>query len=206
MGVFESDVLFWFVLGFALFIMELVTPGVFFVFFGLGAWAAMLVNLTPIPLAPWAQWALFAVVSVASLVLLRRHLIVFLAARKVSKVDSLSEPMVADRYLGQEVEVLAAISPGRPGTVEFNGTRWQAKSRTALAVGDRARSLDLDGLTFMIEPVEGGAAPVPEPPAAGAGEPSSSSPPSSSPAPAAPAAGGGPSGSSGGASGGPPAT
>jgi membrane protein implicated in regulation of membrane protease activity len=148
--------MFWFILGFVLLIMEIATPGVFFVFFGLGAWCVLLLTaLLPIP--PWAQWALFAVVSVTCLVLLRRHVIAFLASRKAPKTDSLSEPMVAERYLGQEVDVLADMPPGRPGTVEFNGTRWQAKCPFPLNEGDRARIVDLEGLTFLVEPL---AAPV----------------------------------------------
>ncbi|MDR1040963.1 MAG: NfeD family protein [Deltaproteobacteria bacterium] len=123
-----------------------------------------------IPVPPWAQWALFAIVSVSALVLLRRHVIEYLAARKVSKTDSLSEPMVAERYLGQEVDVLSDLAPGRPGTVEFNGTRWQARCPTALGAGARARIMDLDGLTFLVEPLtaEGAQAPPPPPGTPGA--------------------------------------
>ncbi|MDR2612845.1 MAG: NfeD family protein [Deltaproteobacteria bacterium] len=157
MVLFGSEPLFWFALGLFLLILEVTTPGVFFVFFGLGAWTVLLVSLF-LPFLPrWAEWALFAAVSVASLVLLRRHLIVFLASRKPPKTDSLSEPMVAERYLGQEVDVIEDIQPGRPGTVEFNGTRWQARCAEALKAGDRARIVDLDGLTFKLEPQEGGA-------------------------------------------------
>ncbi|MDR1079771.1 MAG: NfeD family protein [Deltaproteobacteria bacterium] len=155
---------FWFCLGFVLFIMEIATPGVFFLFFGLGAWCVMFLNMM-VPVPPWAQWGLFVIVSVTALVLLRRNVIAYLAARKVSKTDSLSEPMVAERYLGQEVDVLTDLAPGRPGTVEFNGTRWQARCGSVLKGGARGRIVDLDGLTFLVEPLtaEGAEAPSPAP-------------------------------------------
>jgi membrane protein implicated in regulation of membrane protease activity len=156
-------------MGFTLFVLEIATPGVFFLFFGLGAWCVLLLNAI-VPIPPWAQWALFAIVSVAALVLLRRHLILFLASRKAAKTDSLSEPMVAERYLGQEVDVVAEVAPGRPGTVEFNGTRWQARCGAPLKEGDRARILDLDGLTLLVEPLLAATAqPQPEVPPSGPG-------------------------------------
>ncbi|MDR3155356.1 MAG: NfeD family protein [Deltaproteobacteria bacterium] len=146
--------LFWLIAGFVLFVLEAVTPGAFFLgFFGLGAWFVLLLTAF-LPLPVWAQWAFFSAVSVVSLVLLRKRLILFLAARKAPKTDSLSEPMVADRYLGKEVQVVSAVIPGRTGTVEFDGTHWQAKSGVALREGDRARIRGLEGLAFLLEPLE----------------------------------------------------
>jgi membrane protein implicated in regulation of membrane protease activity len=172
MGEIGHGPLFWFALGVVLIVLEIITPGVFFLFFGLGAWFVFLLNFA-VPVTPWAQWALFAAVSVISLVLLRRHVIAYLASRKVPKTDSLSEPMVSERYLGQEVDLVTDLGPGRPGTVEFNGTLWQAKCASPLKKGDRARIADLDGLTFQLEPLPGGGAPRQAPPggAEGPGDP-----------------------------------
>ncbi|MDR2200346.1 MAG: NfeD family protein [Deltaproteobacteria bacterium] len=152
MGIFESDLSFWFVLGLALLIFEVATPGVVALFFGLGAWLVLIVRIF-LPLPVWSQWALFSVSSVVFLILLRKHVITLFNSFKTTKKDSLSEPMVARRYLGQEVDVLEDIQPGRPGAVELNGTRWQARTRVPLAKGARARIIELEELMFWIEPL-----------------------------------------------------
>jgi membrane protein implicated in regulation of membrane protease activity len=150
--LFGSYLTFWFVLGFILLIIEFLTPGVVALFFGLGAWVVLLIlAFAPIPV--WAQWLVFSVSSIVFLVLLRKHVIRWFATFKSSKKDSLSEPMVARRYLGQEVDVLEDILPGRPGPVELNGTRWMAKTDVGLSKGDRARIVALEELTFRIEPI-----------------------------------------------------
>ncbi|MDR2460195.1 MAG: NfeD family protein [Deltaproteobacteria bacterium] len=146
--------LFWFVLGFVLLILEVVTPGaLFFIFFGIGAWIVALLLFFVPQLPIWAQWSIFIVTSLIALLILRKQILKLLNAKKTPVTDSLSEPMVADRYLGQEVDVLADLVPNRPGIVEFNGTQWQAKSRTFIPLGDRARIVELDNLTLWVEPI-----------------------------------------------------
>jgi membrane protein implicated in regulation of membrane protease activity len=149
---FLSGKTFWFLAGFVFMIMEIVTPGVFFLFFGLGAWIALLVAAI-FPAPTWLLWVIFIVSSVLSLVLLREKAVKYLAQRKVKKTDSLSEPMVAERYIGKEVEVLSDILPGKPGLVEFNGTHWQAKSDSPLNTGARAKVVALDDLTMIVSPL-----------------------------------------------------
>jgi membrane protein implicated in regulation of membrane protease activity len=144
--------LFWFILGLAFLVIEVLTPGVMALFFGLGAWLVLLA-LALFDLPVWGQWALFSVSSILFLAFLRKHVIKRFSARKQSKKDSLEEPMVASRYLGQEVDVITGVLPGRPGQVELNGTLWQAKSPLALERGSRARIVGLEGLTFLIEPL-----------------------------------------------------
>ena len=73
MSLFGSEVLFWFVLGFVLLILEIATPGIVFVFFGLGAWLVMGL-LFLFPLSQFFQFLIFIVSSVIFLFLLRRHL------------------------------------------------------------------------------------------------------------------------------------
>jgi membrane protein implicated in regulation of membrane protease activity len=153
MEYFGDGKTFWFVLGFVFMILEIVTPGVFFLFFGLGAWLTLVI-FAIFPGCPvWFLWVIFIVTSVASLVLLRQKVVILLAQRKVRKTDSLSEPMVAERFIGKEVEVLADILPGKPGTVEFNGTRWQAKSDAPLNTGARAKVIAVDDLTLVVSPL-----------------------------------------------------
>jgi membrane protein implicated in regulation of membrane protease activity len=150
--IFGNNLAFWFVLGLALLIIEVLTPGIVALFFGLGAWLVLLV-LAFVDIPHWAQWALFSVSSIVFLIVLRKHVIKFFAGLKQSKKDSLSEPMVAKRYLGQEVDVLEDIVPGRLGTIELNGTRWQARTKIELKKGDRARIVGMEDLIFLVEPL-----------------------------------------------------
>jgi membrane protein implicated in regulation of membrane protease activity len=146
--------LFWFVMGFVLLIMEILTPGVFFLFFGVGAWVVLLI-LAFLPLATWLQWVVFIVTSIFFLIFLREHVVKLFAQKSAPKTDSLSEPMVSERYLGKDVDVITDIVPGRTGTVEFNGTHWQGKSDTPITKGSRARIIKMDELTLVLEPLEG---------------------------------------------------
>ncbi|MDR1166275.1 MAG: NfeD family protein [Deltaproteobacteria bacterium] len=152
--MFENVTLFWFCLGFVLFVMEMATPGVFFLFFGLGAWIVMLVAAFISAVPFWFQWSLFSASSLLSLIFLRKRVISVLARKRAAKVDSLTEPMVAERYLGQDVDILEDVSPAKPGIVEFNGTRWQGKSQHSLAAGSRGRIVEVDGLVLWVEPVD----------------------------------------------------
>ncbi|MDR2353649.1 MAG: NfeD family protein [Deltaproteobacteria bacterium] len=162
--------IFWFILGLVFLILEVVTPGFFFVFFGAAAWLTLLLCfILPRVIFPsWLQWSVFCVTSVAALLIFRQKIVRFFKNRKTAKVDSLSEPMVAQRYLGQEVDVLEDIYPGRPGKVELNGTQWQGRSEVFIAKGSRARILELVDTTLYITIT---ASPIPPPPKANPEDP-----------------------------------
>ncbi|MDR2422681.1 MAG: NfeD family protein [Deltaproteobacteria bacterium] len=151
MNAFGSELTFWFAVGFVFLVLEMATPGVVFVFFGAGAWLVMgllfLVDFSPV-----LQFSIFIVASVAFILIFRKHLkAVLYKTRAQRKVDSLSERMVANNYLGREVEVVSDINPGNPGLIELNGTNWTAKCDVALTVGQRARIVEVSGLVVMVE-------------------------------------------------------
>jgi membrane protein implicated in regulation of membrane protease activity len=152
MTIFGSYVLFWFLLGFMFLILEVLTPGIVFVFFGLGAWLVMgVVYFLPHLGSPF-QFLIFTVSSVIFLIMLRRHISdIFRRDRKEDPTDSLSESMFAENFLGKEVDVIKEIFPGRPGLVELNGTNWTAKSDQPLATGDRAVVINVANLEVMVK-------------------------------------------------------
>jgi membrane protein implicated in regulation of membrane protease activity len=154
MTLLGSYSLFWFVVGFIFLVMEVLTPGIVFVFFGLGAWLVMALTFIMPNLGSSFQFLIFIVSSVVFLFLLRRHVTdLFKRMRKDGPTDSLSEPMVAEKFLGQTVEVVKDITPEHPGLVELNGTNWTAQSSVAISAGQRARVIELTGLTFWVEKV-----------------------------------------------------
>ncbi|MDR1657371.1 MAG: NfeD family protein [Deltaproteobacteria bacterium] len=144
--------LFWFAMGFGFLALEVLTPGIVFLFFGLGSWTVLLILLL-FPLPPSVQWIIFVVVSVVFLITLRRQFKRILSKKEIGRSDSLREPMVANSYLGREIEVVSEITPEKPGLVELNGTNWQARSRVAIPKGAWVKVLEVQNLSLLVEPV-----------------------------------------------------
>ena len=142
----------WFILGIAFLVLEACAPGLFILFFGLGAWAAALAALAGLSFT--AQVLVFMAVALASLVLLRNKLKKLLAAR-AGRGEEEDDPMVAAQYLGREVMVVAEAAPGRPTLVELNGANWQARGegQAPLRLGDRVRVVGRENLTLVVAPI-----------------------------------------------------
>jgi inner membrane protein len=139
----------WFVLGLALLLVELLTPGGFYLlFFGVGALAVGGVALFLLAMPPWLQWFLFLVVSVISLMLFRRMLLAKLERpRPEGPVDSL---------VGQIALPANEIAPGAVGKAELRGSAWNARnvSPVALRPEQRCRVERVEGLMLFIRPEE----------------------------------------------------
>jgi membrane protein implicated in regulation of membrane protease activity len=145
-----SPELIWFLIGLALILSEFMVPGVILVFFGAGAWVAAVTSwlgLTP----TWTgQLLTFAVSSVIMLTALRR----WFRNRLTGYVGDDNDPdSNIDEFTGQSVQVIEDIDPDQgSGTVEFKGARWQARSSSRLAAGQRAIVKGVDGITLVVEP------------------------------------------------------
>ena len=147
----------WFIVGLVFLVLEALTPGLFMIFFGLGAWAAAGLALAGLGLT--AQFTGFMAVSLVSLAVFRQKLQRFLLARRPLR-EELDDPVAADQYLGREVAVIGEIDPDRPGLVELGGVNWRARSEGGnFRPGDRARVRGREGLTLVVEKIS--------PPAAG---------------------------------------
>ena len=138
----------WFLLGIGFLVLEACAPGLFLLFFGLGAWSAALAALAGADLT--IQVLTFMAVAVASLALLRNKLKRLLAARAGHRAE-MEDPVVAAQYLGREVVVVSEAAPGRPALVELNGANWQARSEgEPLRLGDRVRVVARENLTLVV--------------------------------------------------------
>jgi membrane protein implicated in regulation of membrane protease activity len=145
-NIFSKPELLWFILGLILFLLELVIPGFFIFFFGLGAWAAALACLIWDP-GVNLQIIIFAVVSVATLVALRRMI-----QKKFFYVKEEDAQKVEDEFTGREALVVEDILPGTTGKVEFKGTNWKAESKTELKTGSRAIITGKEDFKLIVEP------------------------------------------------------
>jgi membrane protein implicated in regulation of membrane protease activity len=126
--------LFWFIIGLGLFLLELVIPGFFIFFFGLGAWVTALVCLIGNP-GINLQIVIFAIISVLSLIGLRR-----IIQRKFfySKNDKSGE--VEDEFTGKEALAVSDFGGQQTGKVEFKGTTWKSESSSDIKTGQRVIS------------------------------------------------------------------
>ncbi len=132
----------WILLGIALLVVEMLTPGgLFALFFGVGALAAAI--LAAVELPPVVQWLAFPVVSLVLLATLRRTLQERLRARPSAPIDTL---------VGEEAVLLGEIPAGGEGQAELRGVPWKARvaSGIPLRAGQRCKVERVDGLTLWV--------------------------------------------------------
>jgi membrane protein implicated in regulation of membrane protease activity len=147
-NIFSRPELFWFIIGLVLFLAELVIPGFFIFFFGLGAWVTALVCLIGNPDSITnMQMIIFAVTSVLSLIALRR-----IIQRKFfySKGDKSGE--VEDEFTGKEALAITEIGPEKKGKVEFKGTTWNADSKLEITKGQSVIIIEKENFTLTVKP------------------------------------------------------
>ena len=138
----------WILLGLALLLLELLTPGGFFVlFFGVAALVVGALVGLDLGGPTWVQWLLFSTLSIASLLLFRDPLLARIKKRQSGSpsVDSLA---------GQIAVLLEDLPAGAVGKAELRGTGWSVRSRDARAMskGQRCIVEDIEGLTLWVRP------------------------------------------------------
>lgn len=138
----------WWVLGALLLILEVLAPGVFFVWLAIAAFALGLIVFV-LPLGVPLQLLLFAVLCLVS---------VFLGRRYVSKLalggnegDKLNEG--ASRLVGRTVTVTTPIVNGL-GRVRVGDSDWRATGPDT-AAGKSVLIVAADGTTLIVREVSG---------------------------------------------------
>lgn len=141
-------VLSWFLFGIFCLVLELVMPGFFIFFFGLGAWCAALAGLVP-HISMSAQILVFLVASIALLILLRAKFqkLFIGGARDVDTNDDFVPQ-------GDLVEVVEDIVPPAAGKVKYGGSFWRAVSARPVASGERVRVVAKNNLILTVEAVQ----------------------------------------------------
>jgi membrane protein implicated in regulation of membrane protease activity len=134
----------WVLLGVALLVVEMVTPGgLFALFFGIGAIAVGVLAALGLAGPPWMEWLLFAGLSVVLLAVLRKRL-----------RGKLGAPGLAAELAGEVAVVVADIAPGGVGKAELRGTPWEARAAGPgpISAGQRCRVERVDGLMLVLRP------------------------------------------------------
>jgi len=145
-NILSRPELFWFIIGLGLFLLELVIPGFFIFFFGLGAWVTALVCLLVEP-GTNLQIVIFAVTSVLSLIGLRK----IIQKKFFYSKENLSED-VEDEFTGKEAIAKADFGSDMNGKVEFKGTMWNAESKAEIKAGQRVIIIEKDSFKLIVEP------------------------------------------------------
>ena len=145
-NVFSRPELFWFILGLGLFLLELVIPGFFIFFFGLGAWVTALVCLIGKP-GTNLQIVIFAVSSTLLLLALRR-----IIQKKFLNSKSTQSDDVEDEFTGKEALATVDFGGMKHGKVEFKGTTWTAESESEIKEGQRVIIIEKDSFKLIVEP------------------------------------------------------
>ncbi len=132
----------WILLGVALLVIELATPGgLFALFFGVGA--LFVAPLAFLGVDHAAQWYAFTGVSLVLLATLRRTLQDRLYRRVGPPVDTL---------VGEEAVLLGDLPAGGEAKAELRGSPWNARAAggVAMKAGQRARVERVDGLVLYL--------------------------------------------------------
>ncbi len=134
----------WFLIGLVLMLLELVIPGLFLIFFGIGAWIVALL-LVFFDMSITAQLLIFGITSVLGLLLLRRFL-----KEKFFKEDKLSQGSLEEEFINKIALAESDLSPGVPGKVSFKGTQWSAVSDIEIKKGNRVKIVDKESITLKV--------------------------------------------------------
>ena len=145
MEILSNVSLIWFLAGVVLLLLEFVIPGVFILFFGIGAWITSLCVYLFEP-SLGVQFVIFSTISIASLILLRKVILKRMTMQTVRGSDPDEE------FVGYSAYCTSEIDEGHNGKVEFKGTSWSASSHKLIKEGQKVSIKSKDGLLLNVEP------------------------------------------------------
>lgn len=146
--IYSNPELFWFIIGLVLFLAELIIPGFFIFFFGLGAWVTAVVCLIGDPTSITNfQIIIFAVTSVLTLTALRK-----IIQKKFFYSKGNQSEEVEDEFTGREALAISDFGPDKNGKVEFKGTTWKAESKSIIKEGQTAVIIEKENFTLIVKP------------------------------------------------------
>jgi membrane-bound serine protease (ClpP class) len=136
----------WSLIGLVLLILEFSIPGVFIVFFGIGACITAIVCIfTDVSLN--AQLTIFIISSVVLLLFFRKWFKRALMGRIRSKQNATED---FRDYIGEKAIVTEQITRNEKGKVEFRGTAWEAESNETIPVGASVKVIGRNNITLIV--------------------------------------------------------
>ena len=144
MELFQNAAVIWIIIGFVLFLLEFVLPGLILFFFAVGAWITGVACLFT-DLSINQQLIVFLISSVVSILLFRKWLSKVLWKRKHST------ELLEDEFLGKTAKALTDISPAENGKVDFKGTSWQAASEDNIQKGENVIIIGNESILLLVK-------------------------------------------------------
>lgn len=141
---FMQTAVIWFIIGFILFLLEFIVPGLILFFFGVGAWIVALISLF-IDISVNTQLIIFVISSVLTIFLMRDWL-----KRKIYGGPH-SKQLLEDEFLGKTAIVISRITPDQQGTIDFKGTTWQATSEDTIETGEKVTIVGNDSILLIVK-------------------------------------------------------
>ncbi|MDA3844458.1 MAG: NfeD family protein [Candidatus Kapabacteria bacterium] len=141
---FLNPTLIWFLIGLVFLLLELVTPGLIALFFGIGAWVTTISCLF-FDIGTDGQIVIFIASSLLSLVLLRNNL------KKRFFIEGKSPVSLENEFIGKIAVVEQEIKINIPGRVSFKGTSWNATSDMDIAKGLPVEIIAKDSITLIVK-------------------------------------------------------
>ncbi len=144
MDIFKQPAVIWFLIGFILFLLEFVVPGLIVFFFAAGAWiVAILTLFFDLPIN--FQLIIFVISSVLTILLLRNWV------KKLIYGKNPSRELLEDEFLGKVARAETAISPGINGKVDFKGTTWPAASSDFIERGENVIIVGNESILLIVK-------------------------------------------------------
>ena len=141
-----ADYWWWLSAGAILMVLEIVTPGIFFMWIGIGAFITGAVAAAFPDATPALLGFIFAVLSVISVVIGKKVM-----GKKADEPDSGLNNRMA-QYVGQVYQVYEPIVDGR-GKISVGDTLWLASAKTDIAADTAVRVTGIRGTMLEVEPV-----------------------------------------------------
>lgn len=134
----------WAVISALLFIIEMLSPTVFFfACFGLGAVFAAITTVFGLM---WLNWVVFFIVSLSAIIFSRP------LVNKLMKKPS--RPANVDALINQEAVVLEEIKPDKFGRVKIEGEEWLAESSKEIQKGSRVKISEVKGVRLIVKKID----------------------------------------------------
>ena len=143
----KNPIVVWFFVGLVMLLMEMATPGLVFLFFGVGAWIVVVLLLV-LKISLNVQLGIFLIASLLSLALFRNML---KKAFQGNQIDEKDLGKILDEFVGHKAVVIEKIDLESGGKVEFKGSQWEAESEEEIAEGEMVKILSKDNLTLKVE-------------------------------------------------------
>jgi membrane protein implicated in regulation of membrane protease activity len=133
----------WFILAIVLLILEVFSPGVFFIWMGLAA-AIVGAVLLALPQLAWQfQLLMFAVLSMASILVVR-----LLLQRHPIKTDHPTLNRRGEQYIGRVFTLQDPITNGE-GKIRVDDSTWKVRGEDCPA-GNRVKVIGVDGVVLLV--------------------------------------------------------